>query len=255
MLLAIDIGNSEIVAGVFSGEDLVAEVRLHTDERLTRDELGVIVTQMLTQRGVSTSGIDAVVVSSVVPGLNRAIADAAEVYFSAVPLMVGPGVRTGLRILYDDPRQVGADRIVNAVAALHRHGGPAVLIDFGTATTFDALNGRGDYLGGAIAPGVAISLEALVTRAAKLNRVPLVAPPGIIGRTTTTSMQSGLIFGYVGLVEGITTRMRAELGKTTRVIATGGLAHLIAEHTGAIDVVDQTLTLTGLRLIHELNAE
>jgi type III pantothenate kinase len=168
--------------------------------------------------------------------------------------MVGPGVRTGMRILYDDPRQVGADRIVNSIAAFRAYGGPAVLVDLGTATTFDALSAEGDYLGGAIAPGIFISHDALVSRAAKLTRVDLVAPPTVIGRTTTTSMQAGLVFGYVGLIEGIVNRMKRELGGQATVIATGGLAEAIAAETACIDHVDQRLTLDGLRMIHELNA-
>lgn len=255
MLLALDVGNTNIVLGVFDGEQLVADFRLHTDARATGDELGLTISGLLRNHGIELSGISQVVVSSVVPSLHRSVHELVLRYFGIEPLLVGPGVRTGMRILYDDPRQVGADRIVNAIAALRRYGGPAVLVDLGTATTFDALTASGDYLGGAIAPGMLISLDALVNRAAKLNRIDPVAPPSVIGRTTTASMQAGLVFGYVGLIEGIVTRMKAELGPGTRVIATGGLADLIAEQTDCIDVVDQRLTLDGLRLIAELNAD
>jgi type III pantothenate kinase len=254
MLLAIDVGNSNIVVGVFDGERLVADFRLHTDSHATGDELGLAITGLLRSRGVEPSVITGVVVSSVVPTLSRSIEGLAQIFFGLSPMVVGPGVRTGMRILYDDPRQVGADRIVNAIAAYRRYGGPAVLVDFGTATTFDAISAQGEYLGGAIAPGMLISLEALVAHAAKLSRVDLVAPGSVIGRTTSTSMQAGMVFGYVGLIEGLVSRMRAELGPGTRVIGTGGIAELIASETDCIEVVDQRLTLDGLRLIHELNA-
>jgi type III pantothenate kinase len=254
MLLAIDVGNSNIVVGVFDGEELVADFRLRTEAHATGDELGLTMTGLLCSRDVDPAGIDGVVVSSVVPILSRSIDDLSRTFFGLDPMIVGPGVRTGMRILYDDPRQVGADRIVNAIAAFRRYGGPAVLVDFGTATTFDAISGQGEYLGGAIAPGMLISLEALVARAAKLSRVDLVAPPSVIGRTTTASMQAGLVFGYVGLIEGLVGRMSRELGPGTRVIGTGGIAELIASQTDCIEVVDQRLTLDGLRLIHELNS-
>jgi type III pantothenate kinase len=253
MLLAIDVGNSNIVVGVFDGERLVADFRLRTDSHATGDELGLTITGLLRSRGVEPSAITSVVVSSVVPTLARSIEGLSQIFFGLSPMMVGPGVRTGMRILYDDPRQVGADRIVNAIAAYRRYGGPAVLVDFGTATTFDAISAQGEYLGGAIAPGMLISLEALVAHAAKLSRVDLVAPSSVIGRTTTTSMQAGMVFGYVGLIEGLVSRMRAELGPGTRVIGTGGIAELIASETDCIEVVDQRLTLDGLRLIYELN--
>lgn len=254
MLLAIDVGNTNIVAGVFEGERLVADLRLHTDARQTGDELGLVLHGLLVRRGIDAAGITALVVSSVVPSLARSIDDLGRTHFDLVPLVVGPGVRTGMRILIDDPRTVGADRIVNAIAAHRRYGGPAVLIDLGTATTFDALNAAGDYLGGAIAPGMLVSLQALVEHAAKLSLVDPVAPPSVIGRSTAQAMQSGLVFGYVGLIEGIVARMTAELGTGTRVIATGGLAEVLAPLTTVIHHVDQRLTLDGLRIIHELNS-
>jgi type III pantothenate kinase len=254
MLLAIDVGNSNIVVGVFDGERLVADFRLRTHAHATGDELGLTIIGLLRSREVEPASIAGVVVSSVVPSLSRSIEGLARTFFGLTPMVVGPGVRTGMRILYDDPRQVGADRIVNAIAAFRRYGGPAVLVDFGTATTFDAISAQGEYLGGAIAPGMLISLEALVAHAAKLSRVDLVAPSSVIGRTTTASMQAGMVFGYVGLIEGLVNRMRKELGPGTRVIGTGGIAELIASETECIEVVDQRLTLDGLRFIHELNS-
>lgn len=254
MLLAIDVGNTNVVLGVFDGDDLVADFRLHTDERATGDELGLLIVGLLGSRDIAPERVSAVVVSNVVPILARPIEELSQHYFNRPPMVVGPGIRTGMRILYEDPRQVGADRIVNALAAFRRYGGPAVLVDFGTATTFDAISPSGDYLGGAIAPGIVISLDALVSHTAKLSRVELAAPPSVVGRNTTQSMQAGLVFGYVGLIEGIVARMKGELGEGARVIATGGLAELIAAQTRAIDTVDQRLTLDGLRIIHELNA-
>ena len=254
MLLCIDVGNTNVVLGVFDGETLVADFRLHTDERSTGDELGLLIVGLLESRGITAARVDAVVVSNVVPILSRPIDEMSHHYFRMAPMVIGPGIRTGMRILYEDPRQVGADRIVNAIAAFRRYGGPAVLVDFGTATTFDAISAQGDYLGGAIAPGIVISLDALVAHTAKLTRVELVAPPAVIGRNTNASMQAGLVYGYVGLVEGLVERMKGELEGEAKVIATGGLAELIASQTSVIDTVDQRLTLDGLRIIHELNA-
>lgn len=253
MLLTVDIGNTNIVVGVFEGEVLRADFRLHTEERATGDELGVAVTDVLRRRGVEPESIDAVAVANVVPPLGRAVEEMSHRYFGQAPLVVGPGVRTGVSIRYDDPRLVGADRIANAVAGRRLYGAPAILLDFGTATTFDAVSAAGDYLGGAMAPGILVSLDALVSRAAKLNRIDLVAPASVIGRSPAASMQAGFVFGYVGLVQGIVARMRAEIGDTARVIATGGLAELFAPLIPEIEAVDQHLTLVGLRLIHELN--
>ena len=254
MLLGIDVGNTNIVLGVFDGEELVADFRLHTDERSTGDEMGLLISGLLEGRDIAAGNVTAVVVSNVVPILSRPIDELSHHYFKMAAMVVAPAIRTGMRILSEDPRQVGADRIVNSIAAFKRYGGPAVVVDFGTATTFDAISKQGDYLGGAIAPGLVIGLDALVAHAAKLTRVELVAPPSVIGRNTTASMQSGLVYGYVGLIEGIVGRMKRELGEDTRVVATGGLAELIAAQTSAIDSVDQRLTLDGLRIIHELNA-
>ncbi|MBV8194763.1 MAG: type III pantothenate kinase [Candidatus Dormibacteraeota bacterium] len=254
MLLAVDVGNTNIALGVFDGERLVADYRLHTDGRATGDELGLTVTDLLRRRDVTPAQIHAVVVSNVVPSLRRSIEVMSRTYFDQQPMMLEPGTRTGLRIQYDDPRQVGADRIANAIAARHLYGVPAVLVDFGTATTFDALGPDGDYLGGAIAPGIEISHDALVAHASLLRRVELIAPATAVGHNTTASMQAGIVFGYVGLVEGLVGRIRAEIGKQAKVIATGGLAADLAPMISVIDVVDENLTLTGLRLIHEQNA-
>lgn len=253
MLLAVDVGNTNIVLGVFDGERLVADYRLHTDERATGDELGVLVTDLLQRSGLSPDDVDAVIVCSVVPTLQRSVDRLARVYFKREPMTLGPGLRTGVRIRVDDPREVGADRIANAVAARHLYGVPAILVDFGTATTFDAIGAEGEYLGGAIAPGIQISHDALVRNAALLRRVELVAPESAIGRTTTSSMQSGIVFGYVGLVEGLVRRLSSELGGNPHVIATGGIAEQLAPLIPCIETVDEGLTLTGLRLIYEQN--
>jgi type III pantothenate kinase len=256
MLLAIDTGNTNTVLGTFDGETLTHHWRLATRIDYTSDELGVILTGLFAGAHVRLDQLDSVVISSVVPGLNQALADMSSRYLGLEPLMIGPGVRTGMQIRYDNPREVGADRIANSVAAFSKYGGPAVVIDFGTATTFDAIGVNGDYLGGAIAPGIRISMDALFNRAAKLPRFELAVPPGlegVIGKNTVESMQSGFIFGFAGQIDGIVGRMRDELGGTCRVIATGGLAALIATHAAVIEVVDDNLTLDGLRLLHELN--
>lgn len=253
MLLAVDIGNTNIVVGVFDGERLIADFRLHTDERATGDELGLLVTDLLRRRGLDVGVVEAVAVANVVPPLARAVDEMSRAYFGHPPLVVGPGLRTGVSIRYEDPRLVGADRIANALAGRHLYGAPVILLDFGTATTFDAVSASGDYLGGAMAPGILISLDALVSRASRLNRIELVAPASVIGRSPQASMQAGFVYGYVGLVQGIVGRMRAELGAPARVIATGGLADLFAPLIPEIEAVDPHLTLVGLRLIHELN--
>jgi type III pantothenate kinase len=253
MLLAIDVGNTNIVVGVFDGEALTADFRIHTDDRFTGDELGLVLVDLLARQELAPAQVTAVVVSSVVPTLARSIDELSHTYFHQPPMLVGPGTRTGIRIQYDDPRRVGADRIANAIAAHHLYRGPAVLVDFGTATTFDAIDGKGDYLGGAIAPGIQLSHDALVSHAAMLSRIELTAPTEAIGHSTTASMQSGIVFGYVGLVEGLVARFRAEMEGEPKVIATGGLATALAALTSSIEIVDERLTLHGLRLIHDLN--
>jgi len=241
------------VVGVFDGEQLVGDFRIHTDDRSTGDELGLVLVDLLGHRDLTPAQVTAVVVSSVVPTLARSIDELSHTYFATPPMVVGPGTRTGIRIQYDDPRRVGADRIANAIAAHHRYHGPAILVDFGTATTFDAIDARGDYLGGAIAPGIQLSHDALVSHAAMLIRVELIAPSEAIGHSTTASMQSGIVFGYVGLVEGLVQRFRTEMEGQPKVIATGGLAPSLARLIPAIDFVDERLTLYGLRLIYDQN--
>ncbi len=262
MLLAVDVGNTNVVLGVFEGDDLKASWRVQTERRRMPDEWGLMVITLLQHRGYATNTINAAIISSVVPPLTTALREMVESYFGVKALVVEPGIKTGIPIRYENPREVGADRIVNAVAAFHYHGGPAIIIDFGTATTFDALSGHGEYLGGAIAPGINIAAEALFSVASRLFRVELVPPKQAIGRNTASSMQSGIVFGYIGLVEGLVNRFRDELtamaplqiGQKIKVIATGGLAEIVAQDSvGLIDVVDQNLTLQGLRLIHDLN--
>ena len=253
MLLAIDIGNTNITLGVFQGEQVRATWRLAPDVNRLADEYGVLMISLLSQEGLGKSDIDAAVMSSVVPDLEPVFEQACARYFNVRPLVVGTGVRTGLRILYDSPRDVGADRVADAVAAIHLYGPPLIVVDLGTGTVFDAISKEGDYVGGAIAPGMAIAAEALFRRAAKLYRVELARPKTAIGRNTVAAVQSGLIFGYVGLVEGIVTRFKEELGGQAKVVATGGWAELIAAETSVIDVVDPNLTLTGLRILYELN--
>ena len=253
MLFVIDIGNSNIVLGVYKGAELFKSWRVETKKGRTSDEYGILVKELLTFSGIDSKEISDIIISSVVPPLESTIIEMADKYFSIKPLMVGPGVKSGISILYENPKEVGADRIVNAVAALKRYGGPLIIVDFGTATTFDLITEKGEYGGGVIAPGIGISVEALFQRASKLTRVDLVKPKNVIGRNTVNSIQSGIIFGYVGLVDGIVKKMKEESGVSARVIATGGLASLIAEESSEIDEVVENLTLEGLKIIYETN--
>jgi type III pantothenate kinase len=257
MLLAIDIGNTNIVIGVFDGTTLRHSWRLTTARDRTSDELGLMVSQLLDRDGLTPGRIDGVVMASVVPPLTATMIDMCRRYLNRVPLNLEPGVETGMPILYEHPAEVGADRIINGIAAYEAYGRqrrePLIVVDFGTATTFDAITAAGEYLGGVICPGIQISADALFQRAAKLPRIDVRKPPNVIGRTTVTSMQSGLFFGYVGLVEGLVHRLRAELGGTAYCVATGGLAEIISPETDVVDVVDRDLTLQGLRLLWERN--
>lgn len=254
MFLAIDIGNTNVTLGVYEGEMLGPRWRFATDHGKTPDEYGTSMLDAFKSSGVLPRSIAAIAIASVVPSLTHMFVTACREYVNCSPLVVDGSVPTGIRSCYEDPGQVGADRIVDAAAAYKLYGGPACIVDFGTATTFDALTAEGDYLGGAIAPGIGIASEALSQRAAKLPKVDLHAPSSAIGRNMTQSLQSGLLFGYVGLVEGIVSRFVAELGPDTKVIATGGLAPVIAKETRVITILAPWLTLDGLRIIYDLNA-
>ncbi|MDP2728131.1 MAG: type III pantothenate kinase, partial [Dehalococcoidia bacterium] len=248
-----DIGNTNVTLGVFKGQDLAALWRLRTEVHRTADEYAVLLRSLLASDNLSPSDIKEAVLASVVPPLISIFQDALGRHLGIQPLVVEVGIKTGVRICTDNPREVGADRICNTLAAYRLYGGPAIVIDFGTATTFDVVSEEGDYLGGAIAPGIELALEALFQHAAKLPSVELIRPKHAIGKNTVTSMQSGLIFGYVGLIEGILRRIKRELGGKARVIATGGLAETIVRETSMVEVTNPQLTLIGLRLIHELN--
>lgn len=253
MLLVMDIGNSNIVMGLYDGDELRHHWRVATDRNKTEDEYGMLATNLFQSVNLLPSQVSGVILSSVVPPLNFTIERMCEKYFRQKPLVVGPGIKTGLNIKYEYPREVGSDRIVNAVAAIHHYGTPLIVVDFGTATTFCYVDERGQYWGGAIAPGIGISTEALVSRAAKLPRIEIAKPASVVGRNTIAAMQSGVYYGFVGQVEGIVRRMMAEYGTKPKVVATGGLAPLVANETECIHVVDPYLTLKGLRLIYERN--
>ncbi len=253
MLLAIDVGNTNITLGLYQGETLGPRWRLATVHERMADEYGIQMISLFEHAGVRAADIDSVALASVVPPLTGTFVEACEKYLHQTPLVVDAGVKTGVRVRYEDPRQVGADRVVDAAAVQKFYGGPACVVDFGTATTFDAITAEGDYLGGAIAPGIGIAAEALFRRAAKLPKVDLHRPPAAIGRNTVHSIQSGLLFGYVALVEGMVARFRAELGSEMKVIGTGGLAEIIARETEVIQILAPWLTLDGLRLVWELN--
>jgi type III pantothenate kinase len=253
MLLTIDIGNTNITLGLYEGERLGPRWRLATDHERMPDEYGLQLLGLLSHAGFATSDLTGICLASVVPPLTGRMLEACQRYAGLDALVLDTGVKTGVRIRYEDPRAVGADRIADAAAVQRLYGGPACVVDFGTATTFDAINEEGDYLGGAIAPGIGIAAEALVMRTAKLPRVDLQRPPSVIGRNTPHAMQSGLLFGYVALVEGMVVRFRKELGPKMKVIATGGLAEIVARETQVLEIIAPWLTLDGLRIIWELN--
>jgi type III pantothenate kinase len=256
MLLALDVGNTNITIGVFEGEDVRATWRIATDLERLADEYAVTILGLLRNEDIAIAEVTEAVMASVVPDLAPVFEQLCKRYFHVAPLVVDTGTRTGIRVLYDNPREVGADRIVDVVAALKLYGPPPlIIVDFGTATVFDAVSAEGDYLGGAIAPGIGISSEALFERAAKLYRVELERPKSAIGKNTIGAIQSGTLFGYVGLIEGMVARFQKELGGHARVIATGGWADRLAQETRIFDAVDQNLTLTGLRLIHDMNGK
>jgi type III pantothenate kinase len=253
MLLTIDVGNTNITFGVYDGDILGPRWRLATDHNRMADEYGILLISLFRHAGIEPAQIQGIVLASVVPPLTGTFVEACEKYLGQRPFVVDAGVKTGVRVKYDDPKQVGADRVVDAAAVQKLYGGPACVVDLGTATTFDAISANGDYLGGAIAPGISIAAEALFQRTAKLPKVDLQRPPAAIGRNTVHSIQSGLLFGYVGMVEGMVARFRAELGPDMKVIATGGLASLIANETKVIDIIAPWLTLEGLKIVWELN--
>ena len=254
MILVFDVGNTNIVLGVYEGKQLLNSWRISTDKNKTSDEYGILMNQLFGYEGLSFDDIEAVIISSVVPPLMYSLQAVSVKYFKREPIIIGPGIKTGMNIKYDNPKEVGADRIVNAVSAYKKYGGPLIVVDFGTATTFCAISKEGDYLGGAITPGVGISSEALFQRAAKLPKIQLKKPKTVICKDTVSSMQSGLIYGYAGLVDNIVNKMKEEInGEVKNVVATGGLATLIASESKAIDTVDKLLTLEGLRIIYEIN--
>ncbi len=253
MLLVMDVGNTHIVLGLFQKDELLHHWRVQTDRNATEDEYAMLLKSLFEHVGIRMEEIDGVSISSVVPPLKRVLHLLVRKYFGLQPLVIGPGVKTGLNIQYENPREVGADRIVNAVAAIETYGPPLIIVDFGTATTFCFINEQGHYVGGAIVPGVHVSAEALHQRAAQLTRVEVVKPESVVGRNTVKAIQSGLFYGYVGVVDGIVNRMKRLLTKRPTVVATGGLAEMISKEAETIDVYDPLLTLRGLKIIYERN--
>jgi type III pantothenate kinase len=254
VLLALDVGNTNIHLGIYRGSELLSHWDISNNRERTADELGLLLVQLFANRGFAPAGLRGAAVASVVPMMTATIVAAVQRSFGVAPFVLGPAAH-GIDVRYDDPREVGADRIANAVGGFAKYGGPLIVVDFGTATTFDAIAADGAYLGGAIAPGLRISIEALFQRAARLPRIDLVRPARAIGTNTAASMQAGIIFGYAGLVEALVARISRELGAPPRVVATGGLAELIVRETGAVPLVDQHLTLEGLRLLWERQQE
>lgn len=255
MLLAFDVGNTTIAVGLFRGRELVKSWKISADRDRTGDEYGALLLDLMRFSGLEAGRVEGAIISSVVPPLTPVVEEVCRSYFGATALVVGPGLKTGMPILYENPLEVGADRITAAVAAFEKYGGPAVVVDFGTATTFDAVSAQGEYLGGAIAPGIQIAAEALYLKTARLPRIEIRKPKRAIGRTTVSSMQSGLYFGYIGLVTNIIGEIRKELGQAVRVVATGGFGGQIAAELPAIEACEPDLVLEGLRIIHERNRD
>lgn len=255
LIFVLDVGNTNTVLGVYEKDELKFHWRIETNRSKTEDEYGMLVKSLFEHVGIRFEDIHGIIISSVVPPIMFSLERMCQKYFHVNPLIVGPGIKTGLDIKYDNPREVGADRIVNAVAGIHEYGSPLIIVDFGTATTYCYINEKEQYMGGAIAPGIGISTEALYTRASKLPRIEIAAPDHIIGKSTVVAMQSGIFYGFVGQVDGIVSRMKAYSKIEPKVIATGGLASLIANESETIDHVDPFLTLKGLRLIYKRNME
>jgi len=254
MLLVIDVGNTNTVLGLYDGDDLVHDWRLRTVVDHTVDEYGMLIYNLYKNSKVSPRAIKAIIISCVVPPMLHILEPLCKKYFNIKPLIVGPGIKTGMPIFYDNPREVGADRIVNAIAAFERYKGDIIVVDFGTATTFDYISAKGEYMGGCICPGVMISSEALFQKAAKLPRIEIIRPKTVIGKDTVSSMQAGILYGYAALVDGLVERIKGEVRSDPKVIATGGLAKIIAPEATSIHVVDDMLTLEGLRIIYKRNS-
>ncbi|MBE1447202.1 type III pantothenate kinase [Paenibacillus sp. OAS669] len=253
MILAVDVGNTNIVLGLYEGDQLLHHWRLSTNRSSTTDEYGMMIYNLFQHSGLELDQIEGIIISSVVPPLMFVLEQLCSKYLKKTPLIVGPGIKTGLNVRYENPREVGADRIANAVAAIELYGAPCIVVDFGTATTFDYIDASGQYIGGAVAPGVGISTEALYQRAAKLPRIELVKPKSVVGRNTVASMQAGIIYGFAGQVDGIVGRIREEHNAQAKVIATGEMAELIASESRTIEKVNPLLTLQGLQMIYRRN--
>ena len=254
MLLAIDIGNTNITIGLFNKETLEKTWRISTSRNNTSDEYGTNILNILSNKDISNKDISAIVMCSVVPPLTTTFVDLFKDYFNISPLIIGSGTKTGIKIMYDSPRDVGADRIVDAAAVLHLYKGPAIIVDLGTATVFDAITANGEYLGGAISPGIGVSAESLYKATSQLKRIELIAPKTAIGKTTTHAIQSGLILGYSELIKGMIKRFKEELDNNAKIIATGGLADIISKEENLFDIIDHDLTLKGLQILYKLNS-
>ncbi|HEY9577874.1 MAG TPA: type III pantothenate kinase [Pseudobacillus sp.] len=253
MIFVLDVGNTNTVLGVYEEDELKFHWRIETSRNKTEDEYGMTVKNLFQHVGITFDQIEGIIISSVVPPIMFSLEQMCQKYFNIKPMIVGPGMKTGLNIKYENPREVGADRIVNAVAAIHEYGSPLIIVDFGTATTYCYIDEDGNYMGGAIAPGITISTEALYSRAAKLPRIEIIRPDNIVGKNTVSAMQAGILYGYVGQVDGIVNRMKEQSKKQPTVVATGGLAPLIGEEAQSIDIIDPLLTLKGLCLIYKRN--